>query len=77
MDGLESVTNIGQRTSDNNAHGVVEVGALHFLLQVDLANTFDVADVSGIDCLFVAHFGPSFRFLLTRPHMHCGLVAGL
>ncbi len=44
MDGLESVTNIGQRASDNNAHGVVEVGALHFRLQVDLANTFDVAD---------------------------------
>ena len=77
MDGFESVTNIGQRASDNNAHGVVEVGALHFLLQVDLANTFDVADMSGIDCLFVAHFGPSFRFLLTRPHMRCGLVAGL
>ena len=77
MDGLESVTNIGQRASDNNAHGVVEIGALHFLLQVDLANTFDVADVSGIDCLFVAHFGPSFRFLLTRPHMRCDLVAGL
>ena len=77
MDGLESVTNIGQRASDNNAHGVVEIGALHFLLQVDLANTFDVADVSGIDCLFVAHFGPSFRFLLTRLHMPCGLVAGL
>ena len=77
MDGLESVTNIGQRAPDNNAHGVVEVGALHFLLQVDLANTFDVADMSGIDCLFVAHFGPSFRFLLTRPHMRCGLVAGL
>ena len=77
MHGLESVTNVGQRAPDDHAHCVVEVGALHFLLQVDLANTFDVADVFGIDCLFVAHFGPSFRFLLTRPRVHCGPIAGL
>ena len=42
VDGLEAVAHVGQGTSDDDAHGVVEVGALHFLLQVDLADALGV-----------------------------------
>jgi hypothetical protein len=39
VDGLQAIANIGQSASDYDAHGVVEIGALHFYLDVDLVNT--------------------------------------
>ena len=36
--GLEAVTHIRQGSTDNNGHCVVQVGALHFGLQVHLFN---------------------------------------
>jgi hypothetical protein len=35
MDGLEAVTDIGERASHDHAHGVIEVGASHLLLEAD------------------------------------------
>ena len=36
--GLHAVTHVGQRAPDDDAHRVVEVGPLHFQLQVDLVD---------------------------------------
>src|SRR5581483_12389652 len=33
VDGLEPVAHIGQRTSHDYAHGVIEIGAAHFLFE--------------------------------------------
>lgn len=40
MHGLQAVAHIGQRTAHDNAHGVIEIGALHLL---DNGNRFDTA----------------------------------
>ena len=58
MDGLEAVAYVGQSASDDDAHRVVEVGALHLLLQVDLANALGVRDVPRVSSLLVAHVFP-------------------
>ena len=34
MDRLQTVTRIGQGTRHDDAHGVVEIGALHLLIDV-------------------------------------------
>ena len=39
--GLQAVAHVGQRTADDDAHRVVEVGALHLGLQVDLLDAVD------------------------------------
>ena len=41
VDGLESVAHVRQGTAHNNGHRVVEVGALHFRLQVHLLHAVD------------------------------------
>ncbi len=38
VDRLEAVAHVGQGAGDDDAHGVVEVGALHLLVDVDLSN---------------------------------------
>ena len=48
VDGFQAVAHIGQRTADNHAHGVVEIGTLHLL-----------DDGDGIDA-----FRPSWRRLV-------------
>ena len=58
VDGLEAVAYVGQSASDDDAHRVVEVGALHLLLQVDLANALGVRDVPRVSSLLVAHVFP-------------------
>jgi len=40
--GLQAVARIGQRSRDDHAHGVVEVGALHLLFDVDLADRAEI-----------------------------------
>ena len=79
VDGLEAVAHVGQGSPDDDAHGVVEVGALHLLLQVDLADALGVRDVPRVGSLLVAHkcslrcfcsIGP------TRFEAGAGLVAG-
>ena len=35
MDGLETIPDIGQGTTDNYAHRVVEIGLLHLLFEAD------------------------------------------
>ena len=58
VDGLEAVAHVGQGAPDDDAHGVVEVGALHLLLQVDLADALGVRDVPRVSSLLVAHVFP-------------------
>ena len=79
VDGLEAVAHVGQGSPDDDAHGVVEVGALHLLLQVDLADALGVRDVPRVGSLLVAHkcslrcfcsIGP------TRFEAGAGLVVG-
>ncbi|MCY1225860.1 hypothetical protein D9M72_380700 [compost metagenome] len=41
VDRLEAVADVRQRAADNNGHGVVQVGALHFRLQVHLLHAVD------------------------------------
>ena len=41
MDGLESITHVGQGTSHDDTHRVVEVGPLHLDLEVDLVDLVD------------------------------------
>src|SRR5439155_22814278 len=31
VDGFQAVAHVGQRTADDHAHGVIEIGALHLL----------------------------------------------
>ncbi len=38
VDGLQSVTHLGQRAPDDHAHRVIEVRTLHLLLQIDLVD---------------------------------------
>ena len=35
MHGFEAIAHIGQCTAHNHAHGIIEVGAAHFLLKAD------------------------------------------
>ena len=58
VDGLEAVAHVGQGASDDDAHRVVEVGALHLFLQVDLADALGVRDVPRVSSLLVAHVFP-------------------
>ena len=44
VNGLESVANIGQRTCHDDRHGVVNIGGLHFLLNIDFDNSVFVFD---------------------------------
>jgi hypothetical protein len=58
--GLEAVAHVGQRTTDDHAHGVVEVGALHLELQVDLLDAIGhgaggVGPLGNIARGFVSH----------------------
>ena len=39
MYGLETIAHIGERTRNNDTHGVVEIGPRHFHLQVDRLDT--------------------------------------
>ena len=55
VDGLEAVAHVGQGAPDDDAHGVVEVGALHLFLQVDLADALGVRDVPRVGSGLVAH----------------------
>ena len=65
--GLEAVTHIRQGAADNNRHCVVQVGTLHFGLQVHLFNVTvvvyifsatvaDDVNLSGFILLFFAHY---------------------
>ena len=36
VDGLQPVSHVGQGAADNDAHGVLNVGRLHLMLQVDI-----------------------------------------
>ena len=38
VDRLEAVAHIGQSAGDDYAHGIIEISALHFLIDVDLSN---------------------------------------
>jgi len=42
VDGLEAVAGIRQRPGDDHAHGVVEVGFAHFLVDFDRSNNTDI-----------------------------------
>ncbi len=68
--GLEPVTDLGQRTPDDHAHRVVQVGALHLELQVDAldASVLDGEPVlaedlgsAGLRCQIVCHGVPRSR----------------
>ena len=57
--GLEAVTDIRQGTTDDDGHRVVQVGALHFSLQVHLFNVAVVVHdlgVTGADDVSSGHF---------------------
>ena len=65
--GLEAVTHIRQGAANNNRHCVVQVGTLHFSLQVHLFNVTvvvyafsatvaDYVNLSGFILLFFAHY---------------------
>ena len=65
--GLEAVTHIRQGAANNNRHCVVQVGTLHFGLQVHLFNVTvvvyafsatvaDYVNLSGFILLFFAHY---------------------
>ena len=41
VDGLEAVAHVGKGTAHNDGHGVVQVGPLHFGLQVHLLHAVD------------------------------------
>ena len=43
VDGFETVSDVGQCTSDDDGHRVVEVGPFHFGLEVDLVVRRSVA----------------------------------
>ena len=49
--GLQAVAHIGQGSPDDDAHRVVEVGALHFELQVDLVDLAVLHEVRGCRCV--------------------------
>ena len=55
MDGLEAVAHVGQRTADDDRHGVVEVARAHLLLE--LARL----DAAGAECsgVYLRHRGTS------------------
>lgn len=53
--GLEAVPHVGEGASDDDGHGVVEIGLLHLPLEVDFRNTPVI--VSG--GLFFAHWNPA------------------
>ena len=63
---LEAVTHIRQGTTDNNRHRIVQVGTLHFSLQVHLLNVTvvvyafsttiaDYVNLGGLILVFFAH----------------------
>ena len=60
VNGFEAVAHVGQGAPDDDAHRVVQVGALHLLLQVDLADALGVRDVPRVGGSLVAHVVPSF-----------------
>ena len=39
VDGFEAIAHIGQGPGDDDAHGIVQVRALHLLIDVDLPNS--------------------------------------
>ncbi len=59
--GLETVAHVGQRAGHDHAHGVVEVGTLHFI------GDGDGADVAGAAVLVAA--GASARWVLVVRHL--------
>lgn len=66
VDGLQAVTNVGQGAANDDGHCVVEVGPLHFGLQVHLLNSVrqHVAFKYGIRTLGV--FRRDFRSFVTH-----------
>ena len=35
MDGLQAISDVGQRSADDHAHGVIEIRALHLVFDID------------------------------------------
>src|SRR5690606_29370474 len=49
VDGLEAVAHVREGARDDDAHRVVEIGALHLLVEVDLGDAVDLVLVEGVD----------------------------
>jgi hypothetical protein len=63
--GLQAVAHVGERARHDHAHGVVEVGALHLLLDGDRADVFRLAaaglvGVAGVQAGFLSPGAPGF-----------------
>ena len=61
--GLQSVAHVGQRAADDDAHGVIEIAALHLLRDHDRTDVLRAACAARRGCLLVS--GHVFCLLLT------------
>ena len=59
--GLQAIAHIGERATDDDAHRVVEVAALHLDLQVDLVDVPVVVVRGRVGAFFVSHCVLSIR----------------
>ena len=64
VDGFHAVANLGESTSNDDAHGVIDVARLHFFLDVDRADAIEKVIVPGISAV-VTH-----AFYLTSQGRH-------
>ena len=63
MHGLQAVAHVGQRAAHDHAHGVIEVGALHLVVdgnQLDVAGRLVPARAAGA---FIVRIGQGWSFL--------------
>jgi len=59
MDGLQTITNVGQRAPDDHAHGIVEVGLPHLVFEAD--GQYFTCDIGHSDSGIVRPGRPSFE----------------
>jgi len=57
MDGLEAVADVGEGTSDNDGHGVVEITAAHLLFNIDGEHKGGTAALDGTGRIAVGVVG--------------------
>lgn len=51
VDGFHAVANLGESTSNDDAHGVIDVARLHFFLDVDRADAIEKVIAPGISAV--------------------------